>query len=155
MVEPPANAYSIGQLSRLTGVKIPTIRFYEKAGLLDAPVRSSGNQRRYDAAGLERLRFVAHARQLGLSLDMVRQLLTISGQHGYSCERVHQIAGEHLLEVRRRIEQLRRLEAELCRVESSCGKGDVDACLVLATINDHSRCIDADHGVLQSEMPPG
>ncbi len=139
-----ANRYSIGELSRLAGVKVPTIRYYEQAGLLAQPVRSSGNQRRYDQTGLDRLKFVRHARDLGLSLEMVRQLLAISGQHGLSCERVHHIASEHLRAVRERIVQLQRLEAELTRVEGQCQHNSVEACLVLAILNDHALC-DSEH----------
>jgi len=57
--------FSIGELSRLTNVKVPTIRYYEDAGLLHPNGRSAGNQRRYDQKGLERLSFIRHARELG------------------------------------------------------------------------------------------
>ena len=57
--------YSIGELARRTKVKIPTIRYYEDIGLLDAPDRTAGNQRRFDRSGLERLGFIKHARDLG------------------------------------------------------------------------------------------
>jgi len=57
---------SIGQLSRRSGVKIPTIRYYEQVGLLSTPERTSGNQRRYTKEQLERLSFVRHARGLGI-----------------------------------------------------------------------------------------
>jgi DNA-binding transcriptional MerR regulator len=60
--------YSIGELSRRTGVKVPTIRWYEQAGLLDEPGRTAGNQRRYARADLERLAFIRHARDLGLGI---------------------------------------------------------------------------------------
>ena len=52
--------FSIGDLSRRTGVKVPTIRYYEKEGLLEAPIRSEGNQRRYRPSDLERLGFIKH-----------------------------------------------------------------------------------------------
>ena len=50
--------FSIGELSKRTGVKIPTIRYYEHTGLIDAPERSEGNQRRYSKDGLKRLSFI-------------------------------------------------------------------------------------------------
>jgi DNA-binding transcriptional MerR regulator len=53
--------YSIGDLSRRTHVKVPTIRYYEQMGLLAAPERSEGNQRRYGRPELERLAFIRHA----------------------------------------------------------------------------------------------
>ena len=54
--------YSIGELSAETGVKVPTIRYYEQMGLVAAPERSEGNQRRYSRQELERLAFIRHAR---------------------------------------------------------------------------------------------
>ncbi|HEX2146766.1 MAG TPA: MerR family transcriptional regulator, partial [Pseudorhizobium sp.] len=57
--------YSIGDLSRRTGVKVPTIRYYEQMGLITAAHRSEGNQRRYEKTDLERLAFIRHARDLG------------------------------------------------------------------------------------------
>src|SRR6202012_4472602 len=49
--------YAIGELSALSGVKVPTIRYYEEIGLLAAPPRTEGNQRRYDDGALSRLRY--------------------------------------------------------------------------------------------------
>lgn len=56
--------YSIGELSRRTGVKVPTIRYYEQIGLLPEAERSSGNQRLYSRKAMERLAFIRHARDL-------------------------------------------------------------------------------------------
>ena len=72
--------FSIGELAKQTGVKIPTIRYYEKMGLIDMPDRSIGNQRRYSRQGLERLAFIRHARDLGFSISDIRELNALS-QH--------------------------------------------------------------------------
>ena len=60
--------FSIGELSKQTGVKVPTIRYYEKEGLIDAPLRTEGNQRRYRETDRDRLRFIKHSRDLGLPM---------------------------------------------------------------------------------------
>lgn len=60
--------YSIGQVALETGVKVPTIRYYEQIGLLPEPHRSAGRQRLYPLRTVERLAFIRHARQLGLGL---------------------------------------------------------------------------------------
>ena len=73
-----ARTYSIGEIGRLTETKTPTIRYYEQIGLLVPPVRTEGNQRRYDEASRERLAFVRHARALGFTLDAIRDLLSLS-----------------------------------------------------------------------------
>ena len=70
--------FSIGEVARATGVKVPTIRYYEMIGLLDDPGRTAGNQRRYGQGEVDRLAFIRHARDLGFSLDAVRALIRLS-----------------------------------------------------------------------------
>jgi len=69
---------SIGDLGQQTGCKVQTIRYYEQIGLMPAPSRTSGNQRRYNPGHAERLAFIRHSRELGFSLDAIRELLDIS-----------------------------------------------------------------------------
>ncbi len=71
--------FSIGELSKRTKVKVPTIRYYEEMGLLAAPERTEGNQRRYDMAGLERLSFIKHSRDLGFSIEAISDLIELQG----------------------------------------------------------------------------
>ena len=99
--------FSIGQLAKRTGVKIPTIRYYEQLGLIAAAGRSDGNQRRYDVGGLERLAFIKHARDLGLPLEAIRDLIDM-GNDGGSCAAAHQIAAQHLDQIRQRITKLQK-----------------------------------------------
>lgn len=77
--------YTIGKLARATGAKVETVRYYERIGLLGAPARSEGNYRLYDAAAIARLSFIRRSRDLGFSLDEVRQLLTLSDDRERSC----------------------------------------------------------------------
>ena len=95
---------SIGELSRRTGVKVPTIRYYEEVGLMPAPPRTAGKQRRYGPAEVDRLNFIRHARELGFEVGAIRELLAMSAQPDRSCAEVDQIARRHLSEVDRRIE---------------------------------------------------
>ena len=64
--------FSIGSLSKQTGVKVPTIRYYEQIGLIDPAERTEGNQRRYRKEALQRLGFIKHARELGFSIETIR-----------------------------------------------------------------------------------
>jgi len=133
--------YSIGQIARRTGIKVPTIRYYEQMGLIDPPGRSAGNQRRYDEAGLERLGFIRHARALGLSIDMIRDLISLAQDKEMPCDRAHEIAAQHAAHIREKIARLQRLEAELTRIENSHDSGTVGDCHVLAALTDHSLCM--------------
>lgn len=131
--------YSIGQLSKRTGVKVPTIRYYEEVGLLEPPVRTEGNQRRYSRAGLERLAFIQHARQLGFSVEDIRELVDLSQHPDISCASANAIAERHLVEVRERIGKLKRLEEELERI-TACKADHISDCKVIETLADHSLC---------------
>jgi len=61
-----------------SGSKVETIRDYESLGLLPGSERNAGNQRRSTARHYDRLVFILHARDLGLSIDAVRQLIDLS-----------------------------------------------------------------------------
>ena len=133
--------FSIGELSRRTNVKVPTIRYYEESGLLDAPERTEGNQRRYDAAGLERLSFIKHARDLGFSIEAIATLIDLQGHPDRSCREATDIATAQLLDVRAKIKRLRALEKELVRISKGCaGDGVSEDCYVLASLSDHDLC---------------
>ena len=131
---------SIGALARQTGVKVPTIRYYEQVGLLDQPPRSDGNQRRYTPAQADRLAFIRHARDLGLGIDAIRELIALSALPDQPCADIDQIARDHLSAVRGRIERLQRLERVLDGIVRSCRAGDVRDCHVLQALADHGRC---------------
>lgn len=132
--------FTIGELSLRTGVKVPTIRFYEGKGLLPQPDRTAGNQRRYDQAALDRLRFVKHTRDLGLPLADVEALLSLEGAQGEDLDRAHEIAERQLADLRARIGNLRRLEAELSRIAAACDGQHDHICAVLHAFGDHDTC---------------
>ena len=134
--------FSIGQLSQASGVKVPTIRYYEEIGLLACDGRSAGNQRRYTAAGRDRLRFIAHRRALGLSLDAIRALLDLSDRERAPCQQAHAIAESHLADIRDRIARLQRLEQELERITNACDH-DGAPCRLLEALADHGQCASA------------
>lgn len=131
---------SIGELSLKTGVKVPTIRYYEQQGLIEAPARTDGNQRRYDRDSLDRLQFIRHARDLGLPLGQIGDLLTLSQKPGAPCAKAHAIATRHLSAVRERIARLDRLARELERIAGLGDNGCVAECKVLDALADHSMC---------------
>lgn len=132
--------YGIGALSRRTGVKVPTIRYYEQTGLLAPPERTEGNQRRFSEQEAERLAFIKHARDLGFSLDAIRDLIELSDHPERPCAHASQIAREQLMQVRKRIEKLKRLEVELDRISTGCDDASTGDCYVLKALSDHRLC---------------
>ena len=125
----------IGKLAELTGVKVPTIRFYEQNGLIPSPRRSEGGQRRYDKSAVHRLHFIRHARELGFSVEDVRQLLTLSEHPAMSCDAAEEIAHHHLRQVEGKIARLRRIRAELKRMIETCGGGSAADCRILDALS--------------------
>lgn len=131
---------SIGDLSRQTGVKIPTIRYYEQIGLIEAAERSEGNQRRYTCDEKDRLSFIRHARDLGLTLEAIRKLIDLSQHPERPCVDADRIAVEQLKAVRSKIEKLRRLETELERIATHCHGDQVKDCYVIHALAHHELC---------------
>jgi DNA-binding transcriptional MerR regulator len=124
----------IGVAATRSGVKVPTIRYYEEIGLLTAPPRTKSNRRRYDTARLRRLVFIRHARQLGFEIDAIRALLTIQDNPDQSCEAVDAIARARLGEVEGRIASLLKLKAELKRMIGDCSRGRVAECRIIEVL---------------------
>ena len=131
---------ALRELSQRTGVKVPTIRYYEQIGLLSPPPRSDGGQRRYGSPEVGRLNFIRHARELGFEIDDIRELLAMSAEPQASCHQADSIARNHLLEVDRRIAGLQALRGELARMIDECGHGRVCDCRIIEALADHSHC---------------
>jgi MerR family mercuric resistance operon transcriptional regulator len=93
-------AFPIGQLSKRSGVKIETIRYYERAKMLVPPPRTPSGRRVYDVTDLRILVFIRRARELGFSLDEIRALLRLGGLEKATCREVREIAAHHLDDIR-------------------------------------------------------
>ncbi|SMH26139.1 MerR family transcriptional regulator [Mesorhizobium australicum] len=130
-----ARILTIGHLARETDTKVETVRFYEKSGLLPAPARTEGNYRSYDRSHLSRLSFIRRARDLGFSLDQVRELLALSDDRDRSCAAIDAIAKEHRAEVERKIADLQSLKHELDRMIGQCGCGIVADCRIIESLS--------------------
>jgi DNA-binding transcriptional MerR regulator len=130
----------IGKLAALTGVKIPTIRFYEQNDLVPRPCRTDGGQRRYDESAVRRLHFIRHARELGFSVEDIRQLLTLSEQPTMSCDAAMEIARHHLGQVEGKIARLRLIRSELKRMIQACGGRSIAQCRILDALSKTPAC---------------
>jgi len=132
--------FSIGKMATQTGVKVPTIRYYEEIGLLAEPGRNSGNQRRYAQADLERLSFIKHARDLGLGIASIHDLMRLHALPDCTCTEAHTIAETHLVDVRTKLKKLKNLEKELKRITSHDLGSTTKNCTIIQTLADHSLC---------------
>ena len=138
---------SIGRLAKRTGTKVQTVRYYEQIGLLPEPGRTEGGQRRYADADLDRLAFIRHARQLGFSLEAIRELLALSDNPDQPCQDADSIARRQLKQVEQRIKRLDALRTELRRMIRDCRGGKTGDCRVLEVLRDHSECLTDHNGI--------
>jgi MerR family transcriptional regulator, mercuric resistance operon regulatory protein len=125
----------IGELSRLTGVNIETIRYYEKIRMLKPPPRTEGGRRVYGAAETRLLAFIRRGRELGFGLDDIRAMLALGAPGKASCTDVREIAAHHLDDIRSKIADLRKLERLLAKTIAKCSGNRVPDCPVLEILD--------------------
>jgi DNA-binding transcriptional MerR regulator len=127
-------AVSIGKAAARSGVKVPTIRYYQSIGLLPEPGRTASNRRLFDDHEIRRIGFVRHARELGFEIEAIRALLDLQDQPGQSCATVDRITAARLRDVQHRIAALQTLESELERMLASCSHGVVSECRIIEAL---------------------
>ena len=103
----------IGEVSKLAGVGIETLRFYEKVGLLGRPTRTQSGYRLYDAEALSRLDFIKRAQVLGFSLAEIARIISEKEAGQSPCREVREIVREKLKDLDERIKEMRRYQKEL------------------------------------------
>jgi MerR family mercuric resistance operon transcriptional regulator len=103
----------IGEVSKLSGIGIETLRFYEKSGLLSRPARNPSGYRVYDGDVLERLAFIKRAQVLGFSLNEIRQVIAEKRAGQSPCAEVREVVRRRLRELDERMAQMRRYRKEL------------------------------------------
>jgi MerR family transcriptional regulator, mercuric resistance operon regulatory protein len=121
----------IGELSRLSGVNIETIRYYERIKMLPAPRRTASGRRVYTASELRMVAFIRRARELGFSLNEIRALLHLGAPAMASCREVKVIATRHLEDIRTKLLDLKKLERLLAKTVARCSGKKVPNCPVL------------------------
>lgn len=126
--------FSIGRLSERTGVNIETIRYYEKIGLLPPPPRTEGGHRLYPERHLRRLVFIRRSRELGFTLDEIRNLLGLV-EGGHACGDVKNAALAHLRNIREKIADLRRMERTLADTAALCEGGSAPDCPIVDVLS--------------------
>lgn len=136
-------AFTIGALSRESGVNLETIRFYERSGLLPAPKRSASGYRHYEALDVRRLRFIRRGRELGFGLEEIKALLELASQPHSPCAEADRLVQEHLVAIEARIQDLRRMQAELGKL-AGCDSNQAEHCRLLEALDSRECCAGHD-----------
>ena len=126
-----ASEFTIGELSRRTGVNVETIRYYEKTGAMPNPPRTLAGYRLYGENLLNRLTFIRRCRQLGFAMTEIHDLLGLVDAHGYTCAEVQTLTLEHAEMVKRKIRDLKSLEKTLRSIASKCTGKKVPECPII------------------------
>ncbi len=129
-----AGAVTIGQAASETGVSSKMIRHYESLGLLGGIARTDGGYRTYGASELHTLRFIRRARDLGFSIEEIRQLLSLWQDKQRASREVRQVAARHIAELEQRIAQLQAMRATLAALVDGCTGDDRPTCPILSDL---------------------
>lgn len=130
---------TIGELSRHTGCKIVTIRYYETIGILPKPSRTEGGHRLYTLEHLKSLTFIRRARTLGFTLDAIKDLLALAKGKKTSCDKIRAVGQTHLEEIRERIADLQTMEAVLKDLVKRCKGKTIPECLIIETLSGENQ----------------
>ena len=126
----------IGELARLAGTNVETIRYYERDGLLPIPARSDGNYRIYGEAHVQRLSFIRRCRGLDMTLDEIRVLLHFKESPQENCADVNSLLERHIGHVTQRMQELQELERQLNDLRERCGEArDAAHCGILDSLS--------------------
>jgi MerR family transcriptional regulator, copper efflux regulator len=127
---------TISKIAKEAGVGVETIRFYERKGLVDQPPKpQSGGFRVYPAEAAERIRFIRQAQELGFSLREIKELLSLRTDPATDCADVRERAQTKLDEVKRKVAQLKRIQAALEQLITACpGQGALQVCSIIDAI---------------------
>ena len=110
----------IGELAKLTGCSIQSIRYYEKEGLLNSILRSEGNFRLYNDESVRQLIFVKRCRSLDISLSEIHQLSSLKATPEQNCNDVNKLFDKHLQQVDLKIAELKKLKSQLLDLRHKC-----------------------------------
>lgn len=136
----PMNAtptLTIGAVAKRVGVAIDTIRYYEREGLLPEPERRASGYRSYDEGAVRQLRFIRRAKDLGFTLEEIRDLLALSADRHRGVKAVKQRAEQRLAAIDARIAELTRVRDGLEQLVDACpGHGSPDQCPILRALVD-------------------
>ena len=131
--------YTIGALSRESGVNLETIRYYEKINLLNKPSRAVNGYRHYDESAIKRLRFVRRGRELGFGIAEIKTLLELADHPEHPCKEADQLAQAHLAEVETKIKDLQAMQEVLTKIVA-CQSHTAEHCRLIETLDQRSCC---------------
>jgi MerR family mercuric resistance operon transcriptional regulator len=131
---------TIGQLAKCVDVGVETVRFYERKGLLAEPDRKPSGYRQYDEEVVQRLRFIRRAKELGFTLNEIKELLSLRLDPSTTCVDVKRRAEEKIGDIEPKIRTLQRMKKALVKVTNACkGRGALSECPILESLDNGKK----------------
>jgi len=122
----------IGQVAREAQVNVETVRYYERLGLLEAPLRKESGYRQYPPKIISRIRFIRRAKELGFSLKEISELLSLRTDPSVSCDDIRIKAREKISGIEAKMKELGKMKSALESLENQCaGTGPTSECPIL------------------------
>ncbi|MFP5397699.1 MAG: Cu(I)-responsive transcriptional regulator [Gammaproteobacteria bacterium] len=122
---------NIGQAAAATGVSAKMIRHYERVGLVPAASRTEAGYRQYTERDLNTLRFIRHSRDLGFSLEQIRELLDLWQNRSRSSRQVRALAEAHIAQIDQKLSDLQGVRATLAHLVHCCHGDDRPDCPII------------------------
>jgi MerR family copper efflux transcriptional regulator len=136
-MNPTTPSLTIGTVAKRAGVPIDTIRYYEREGLLPEPLRRASGYRSYNETAVRQLRFIRRAKDLGFTLEEIRDLMALSSDRRGGVKAVRKRAEQRLASIDARIAELMRIRQGLQQLVEACpGHGDPEHCPILRALAD-------------------
>jgi MerR family mercuric resistance operon transcriptional regulator len=128
--------FTIGEVAQLTHVRIETLRYYERIGLVAPPPRNGANYRLYPQETVRRVQFIKRAQALGFSLKEIIELLALRATPKTPCADIRTRAFDKITAIDEKIEALNAMKYALAKLVDACsGQGEITDCPILASLD--------------------
>lgn len=153
------NLMNIGEAAKASGVSAKMIRHYESVGLFPEATRTESGYRQYGDKELSTLRFIRHSRDLGFSIEQIRELLGLWQNRRRPSRQVKALATAHIQELDQKLQELQAMKATLEHLVHCCHGDDRPDCPIIDTLADPAARVAAPaaskSGALRSGRAPG
>src|SRR3990172_13188966 len=128
--------YKVGEIAEKIGVNVETLRYYEKIKIMPKPKRKESSYRFYDELDLRRLLFIKRAKELGFTLNEIKELLNLKIESTATCGDIKHLAEHKLNDIKERIRDLNNIKNVLTKLirQCVCEEVSTDECPILEVI---------------------
>jgi len=141
-----SNPMNIGEAAKASGVSAKMIRHYESVGLFPQATRTDSGYRQYTDKEIGTLRFIRQSRDLGFSIEQIRELLGLWQNRRRSSRQVKALAQAHIEELDAKLKELQAMKATLAHLVHCCHGDDRPDCPIIETLAGEAGAKHAGRG---------